>query len=38
MISNYVLPMNIGNPEELTMLDIAKEIMAQPLLRSSLDK
>ena len=27
MISNYVLPMNIGNPEEITMLDLAKEII-----------
>ena len=38
MMSDYKLPMNIGNPEEITMLDLAKEIMAQPLLRSSLDK
>ncbi len=38
MMSEYKLPMNIGNPEEITMLDLAKEIMAQPLLRSSLDK
>ena len=28
MMSEYVMPMNIGNPEELTMLDLAKEIIA----------
>jgi dTDP-glucose 4,6-dehydratase len=28
MMSDYVLPMNIGNPEELTMLNLAKEIIA----------
>jgi dTDP-glucose 4,6-dehydratase len=27
MMSDYVMPMNIGNPEELTMLDLAKEII-----------
>ena len=27
MLSNYKLPMNIGNPEEITMLDLAKEII-----------
>ena len=28
MMSEYVMPMNIGNPEELSMLDLAKEIIA----------
>ncbi len=28
MMSNYAAPMNIGNPEEITMLDLAKEIVA----------
>ncbi len=27
MMSDYVMPVNIGNPEELTMLDLAKEII-----------
>ena len=27
MMSEYKLPMNIGNPEEITMLDLAKEII-----------
>ena len=27
MMSDYKLPMNIGNPEEITMLDLAKEII-----------
>lgn len=27
MMSNYTLPMNIGNPDELTMLELAKEII-----------
>jgi len=27
MMSDYTLPMNIGNPEELTMLQLAKEIV-----------
>ena len=27
MLSDYKLPMNIGNPEELTMLELAKEII-----------
>ena len=27
MLSDYKLPMNIGNPEEITMLDLAKEII-----------
>mgnify|MGYP001580001095 CR=1 FL=1 len=27
MLSDYVLPMNIGNPEELTMFNLAKEII-----------
>ena len=27
MMSDYNLPMNIGNPEEITMLDLAKEII-----------
>ncbi len=27
MMSEYTLPMNIGNPEELTMLQLAKEIV-----------
>ena len=27
MMSNYTLPMNIGNPEEITMLNLAKEII-----------
>lgn len=27
MMSNYTLPMNIGNPDELTMLELAKEIV-----------
>jgi dTDP-glucose 4,6-dehydratase len=27
MMSNYDMPMNIGNPEEVTMLDLAKEII-----------
>ena len=27
MMSNYTLPMNIGNPEEVTVLDLAKEIV-----------
>ncbi len=28
MMSDYVMPMNIGNPEELTMLQLAQEIIA----------
>jgi dTDP-glucose 4,6-dehydratase len=28
MMSNYPLPVNIGNPEEITMLALAKEIIA----------
>lgn len=28
MMSDYVMPMNIGNPEELTMLQLAEEIIA----------
>jgi dTDP-glucose 4,6-dehydratase len=28
MLSDYPMPMNIGNPEELTMLELAKEIQA----------
>lgn len=28
MMSDYTLPMNIGNPEEITMLELAKEIIA----------
>ncbi|MBW7888506.1 MAG: SDR family oxidoreductase [Bacteroidetes bacterium] len=28
MMSDYVMPVNIGNPEELTMLELAKEIIA----------
>ena len=28
MMSDYSLPMNIGNPEEVTMLNIAKEIIS----------
>lgn len=28
MMSDYKEPMNIGNPEEITMLDLAKEILA----------
>ena len=27
MLSDYQLPMNIGNPEELTMIELAKEII-----------
>ena len=27
MMSNYTLPMNIGNPEEITILELAKEII-----------
>ncbi len=27
MMSDYTLPMNIGNPDEITMLDLAKEII-----------
>jgi dTDP-glucose 4,6-dehydratase len=27
MMSDYDMPMNIGNPEEITMLDLAKEII-----------
>jgi dTDP-glucose 4,6-dehydratase len=27
MMSDYALPVNIGNPEEITMLDLAKEIV-----------
>ncbi len=27
MMSDYTMPMNIGNPEELSMLDLAKEIV-----------
>ncbi len=27
MVSHYVFPVNIGNPEEITMLDLAKEII-----------
>lgn len=27
MMSDYVMPVNIGNPEELTMLELAKEII-----------
>lgn len=28
MMSDYVMPMNMGNPEELTMLELAQEIVA----------
>ncbi|HLP17847.1 MAG TPA: NAD-dependent epimerase/dehydratase family protein, partial [Bacteroidota bacterium] len=28
MMSDYALPVNIGNPEELTMLQLAQEIIA----------
>ncbi len=28
MMSEYAMPMNIGNPEELSMLDLAKEIVS----------
>jgi len=28
MMSDYAMPVNIGNPEEITMLDLAKEIIA----------
>lgn len=28
MMSDYTMPMNIGNPEELSMLELAKEIIA----------
>jgi dTDP-glucose 4,6-dehydratase len=28
MLSDYVMPVNIGNPEELTMLQLAQEIIA----------
>src|ERR1700752_2595856 len=28
MMSDYQLPMNIGNPEEITLLDFAKEVLA----------
>ena len=28
MMSDYVMPMNIGNPEELTMLQLAQEIIS----------
>jgi dTDP-glucose 4,6-dehydratase len=27
MMSEYDMPMNIGNPEEVTMLELAKEII-----------
>ena len=28
MMSDYILPVNIGNPEELTMLELAQEIVS----------
>lgn len=28
MMSDYVLPMNLGNPEEMTVLDLAQEIVS----------
>lgn len=34
MMSNYSLPVNIGNPHELTMLDFAREIIAATNSRS----
>lgn len=36
MMSDYVLPMNIGNPEELSMLQLAKEIIALTNSRSTI--
>lgn len=36
MISDYVLPMNIGNPEELTMLQLAEEIVTLTGSRSKI--
>lgn len=36
MLSDYHLPVNIGNPEELTMLQLAKEIIALTGSRSAI--
>jgi dTDP-glucose 4,6-dehydratase len=36
MLSDYAVPMNIGNPEEITMLDLAKEIVALTGSRSKI--
>jgi dTDP-glucose 4,6-dehydratase len=36
MMSNYDLPMNIGNPAELTVLEFAKEIIRATKSRSKI--
>jgi dTDP-glucose 4,6-dehydratase len=36
MMSNYDLPMNIGNPTELTVLEFAKEIIRTTQSRSKI--
>jgi dTDP-glucose 4,6-dehydratase len=36
MMSNYDLPMNIGNPMELTVLEFAKEIIRATKSRSKI--
>ena len=36
MMSDYKLPMNIGNPEEITMLDLAKEIIELTNIKSKI--
>ena len=36
MMSNYDMPMNIGNPRELTVLDFAKEIIRATGSRSKI--
>ncbi len=36
MMSDYSMPMNIGNPNEVTMLDLAREIIELTKSRSSI--
>jgi dTDP-glucose 4,6-dehydratase len=36
MMSDYAMPVNIGNPEELTMLELAKEIIAMTNSKSKI--
>jgi dTDP-glucose 4,6-dehydratase len=36
LLSDYIMPMNIGNPEELTMLDLAKEVITLTGSRSKI--
>jgi dTDP-glucose 4,6-dehydratase len=36
MMSNYALPVNIGNPVEMTVLDFAKEIIRATGSRSKI--